>query len=80
MLLWHLLREQHPTLRYEDTPDFRRKQLKVEFSRGELKVMRDQIAEKVGDAAERQVALDLLDKEIATARDSLSDPDESGKA
>lgn len=80
VLLWHLMREQHPTLRYEDTPDFRRKQLKVEFSRGELKLMRDQIAAKVGDVAERQVALDLIDAEIATARDSLSDPDESGKA
>jgi len=80
VLLWHLMREVHPSLRFEDTPDFRRKQLKVEFSRGELKVMRDQVADKVGNAAERQVALDLLDAEILTARDSLADPDESGKA
>ncbi len=80
VLLWHLIRETHPTLRYEDTPDFRRKQLKVELSRGELMVMRDQVEAKVGDLAERQAVLDVLDAEILTARDSLSDPEESGKA
>lgn len=77
VLLWHLLRSEHPTLRYEDTPDFRRKQFKVEFSRGEYKLMRDQVLQ-APDSVERDQALAVLDREIEQARDSLAD--ESGKA
>lgn len=80
VLLWHLMREEHPSLRYEDTPDFRRKQMKVEFSRGEYKVMYDQVMEKAGDTAEREAALAMLEEEMRTARVSLSDREESGKA
>ena len=37
VLLWHLLRQEHRNLRFEDTPDFRMRQMKVEMSSAELR-------------------------------------------
>jgi len=37
VLLWHLLRQTHKTLRFDDVPDFRLRQLKVEMSSAELR-------------------------------------------
>lgn len=37
VLLWHLMRRDHPNLRFEDTPDFRMRQVKVEMSVKELR-------------------------------------------
>lgn len=36
VLLWHLLGLEHPTLKFEDTPQIRMRQLKVEMSSREL--------------------------------------------
>lgn len=79
LLLWHLMRREHPGLRYEDTPDFRRRQIVAEFSRGELKTFRKRTLEQP-ETAERNQAVEALDALIATARDSIVDPPESGKA
>jgi len=78
VLLWYLTTLTHKGLRFEDTPKFRRSQLKAEFSRGEYKVFLDRAMEQPA-SAERDVAVELIQRELATARDSLSD-DESGKA
>jgi hypothetical protein len=37
VLLWHLLRQDHKGLRFDDVPDFRLRQLKVEMSSPELR-------------------------------------------
>ena len=78
VLLWYLLRQEHPVLRYEDTPNIRRKQLKVEWSKGEYKLMLERAMEQP-ESSDRDQGIELLRREIATARDSLAD-DESGKA
>lgn len=78
ILLWHLTRIDHPRLRFEDTPDFRRKQLQCEFSRGELVEIRERVAKSGKDPRAVQEALDMLDAEIANARDSLDE--DAGKA
>jgi hypothetical protein len=44
VLLWHLLCREHPKLKFEDTPDFRMRQLKVEMSSAELKDVYDQMS------------------------------------
>jgi len=68
VLLWHLTRLQHHTLRYEDTPDFYSSELTVEFSRAELQGMRAtaETSKALADG-ERAQALAALDDEIAKA-------------
>ncbi len=43
ILLWHHLRQTHPTMRLEDVPAYRRKQLVVEYDVDELLLIRDRI-------------------------------------
>lgn len=68
VLLWHLIRRTHHTLRFEDTPDFYTGELVVEANRVELEEMREQV-EKSSAVPEDQKALMLaaLDDEIARA-------------
>jgi hypothetical protein len=44
VLLWHLLHLDHPKLRFEDTPDFRVRQVVVEMSSAELMEVYQQMA------------------------------------
>lgn len=44
VLLWHLLKQDHPHLKFPDTPDFRMRQMTVEMSSAELKAVYDQMA------------------------------------
>jgi hypothetical protein len=44
VLVWHLLRQDHPKLKFDDTPDFRMRQVKVEMSSTELKAIYDQMS------------------------------------
>jgi len=44
VLLWHLLKQDHPRLRFEDTPDFRMRQMTVEMSSEELRAVYEQIS------------------------------------
>lgn len=43
VLLWHLMRRQHPSMRYEDTPDFMMSELVLEYDAAELQRMLDNI-------------------------------------
>lgn len=71
-LLWVMLKREHPTLKYEDV-DFAWDELKLEYSKQEYQLMRDQIIEN-GNADPEQI--DQLNREIATAIDE----DTEGKA
>jgi hypothetical protein len=82
VLLWHLLRRDHPTVRFEDTPDFYIGELLVEQSYAELLALR----EKVGKASlpdnERDTVLAAIDVEMTEAmeREGLVDEVAEGKA
>lgn len=69
VLLWVLLRRQHPTLRFEDL-SFRQSQCVLEFDRTELESMRSEI-EKSPDrpGVDRALILDVLAREIEKAPD-----------
>lgn len=75
VLLYLYLKREHPTTRYEDV-DFAWDELTLEYTKGELRQIRDQVAEHLnGDQA--AAALAQLDEEIANA---YEDPDDEGKA
>ena len=72
VLLWHLLKTEmkeqghHIKLRYEDVPDFRMRQMKVEMGSAELKRLYDQISrtkmsDDVREAFESAYQRDLQD-------------------
>ncbi|GLZ36211.1 hypothetical protein Lesp02_83980 [Lentzea sp. NBRC 105346] len=63
-LLWHLMRTEHPTVLYIDTPDFRIGELECEFDKSELAAMRDKLAQ---DKSVDPAVLAHLDAEIETA-------------
>lgn len=68
VLLWHLIRLTHHTLRFEDTPDFYAGELVVEFSREELLDMRSAVEANKGlDEDSRKVMLAAIDDEIEKA-------------
>lgn len=67
VLLWHLIRQTHHTLRYEDTPDFMMRELLVEQSVAEVAEMRDRVLKaKMSDELREQV-LTGLDLQLADA-------------
>jgi len=77
VLLWHLLRREHHTLRYEDTPDFYVGELVVEFSTGEIAMMRDRIMKANIPDDERDQMLTALDIQMT---DAIALESEMGKA
>lgn len=81
VLLWHLLRREHHTLRYEDVPDFLMAELRVERSRAELLKMREQV-ERSGKIEPQDKAdmLKGLDMEIEQAPTLDSDEDADPEA
>lgn len=68
-LLWVMLKRQHPTTKYEDV-DFAWDELRLEYSKQEYELMRDQLIEN-GNADPEQI--DQLNREIATAIDEESE-------
>lgn len=88
VLLWHLMTQQHPTMRMEDMPDFAAGELVVEYTAGELRALRANVEKSKALSAEDKVdVLAALDGEIEAAalRDGENaedaDPDETpGKA
>jgi hypothetical protein len=84
VLLWHLLRREHPGLKYEDTPDFYMDEVLVEHSVTELVELRDRMAKATLDEETRGQIQTALDLEIteAMAREGLVDEAEAveGKA
>jgi hypothetical protein len=67
VLLWHLLRRDHHTLRIEDVPDFAVGELRVEWSVNEIRVMRDRISKAKLDESEREQMLMALDVQMVDA-------------
>lgn len=65
VLLWHLQRREHPTLRYEDTPVFKMGELSAEFSVDELLLIREQVLSSELSEEEKDGVLAGLDAEIA---------------
>jgi hypothetical protein len=68
-LLWVMLKRAHPTLKFEDV-DFAWDELKLEYSKQEYELMRDQLIE-AGTARPEQI--DAINREIATAIDEESE-------
>ena len=72
VLLWHLLRRDHPKLRFEDTPDFYVDELVVEYDVVELRDLLarldDPKAPVKGEAAEQLRELLTAEIEAAAAR------------
>ena len=66
-LLFLFLRREHPRIRWDDV-DFGWDELTLEYSRQELRQMREQVAERM-TGTDRDAALEKLDEEIATAYD-----------
>lgn len=79
VLLWHLMRRQHHTLRYEDTPDFRAGELKVDYSVAELEEMRSNAA-KVPDVAQREKILTQIEVAMSDALEREAAVEPPGKA
>lgn len=67
VLLWHLLRLEHHTLRYEDVPDFYTGELLVEHSAAELAVLKDRLMKASLPEDEREQMVVALDVEITEA-------------
>jgi hypothetical protein len=77
-LLWHLLRQDHPGLRFEDLQRYRKGELVVEFDVAELQVMRQNFLDSPRlTEDERHDLVADVDKEIAKAREKFGEP---GKA
>ncbi len=67
VLLWHLMRRDHHTLRFEDVPDFYTGELLVEHSADELTALKDRLMKANLPDEEREQILVGLDIEITEA-------------
>lgn len=65
VLLWHLMREIHPSLLFEDVPRFAREELEVQFELPELAELRAQTLKAALPQANKDAALAYIDGEIA---------------
>lgn len=65
VLLWHLIRREHPGLRWEDTPDYCADELLVELSVQELSEWRDTVLKLAGSEEDREQMLAVIDGQIA---------------
>lgn len=70
VLLWHLMSMPHPTMKFEDTPDFYAGELEIQHSAAELVEMRERIV-KAGMADDAQAAqiLMAIDLELEETRE-----------
>jgi hypothetical protein len=76
VLLWHLQRQVHHTLRLEDVPDFKMGAVKVEHSVDELILIRDRVAKSSLSEEDKEGLLAAFDVEIS---DAMAEA-EAGKA
>jgi hypothetical protein len=74
VLLWHLLSREHPTLRYEDVPDFYAGELLVQHSVAELAEIRARVEKSSLPDDKREIVLAAFDREMteAMAREDAS--------
>jgi len=54
VLLWHMMRQVHPSLKYRDVPDFRIRQLTVQMGVAELKKLWERLAKMRLDDDKRE--------------------------
>ncbi|GIH29096.1 hypothetical protein Aph01nite_74060 [Acrocarpospora phusangensis] len=82
VLLWHLLKREHLSLRWEDTPDFLAGEVLVEHSVAELQAIRDRVAKANLPDDQREQIFTALDAEItdAMAKAEARDEEPEGKA
>lgn len=80
ILLWHLMRGDHPVLRLEDVPDFYAGELVVEHEADELREMLASAEQNAAamPADQRDLALGMLRAQLAAAE--AAEPESSGKA
>jgi hypothetical protein len=67
VLLWLLLRRDHPKIRFDDTPDFRLRQVKVEMSSSELYKLKGQVDRTKMDPDTREQLDAAFERDIADA-------------
>lgn len=80
VLLWHLMRRDHPVLRFEDVPDIYTDELLVEHSVEELRVVRERVEKSGLSEADREMALGVIDGQIADAEAREAEAGGEGKA
>jgi len=61
VLLWHLMRRDHPLVKFTDTPDFYTDELEVEMSSAELAELHDDIERSPAPADQKVTALAVFD-------------------
>jgi hypothetical protein len=69
VLLWHLMSMPHPTMRYEDTPDFYAGELEIQHSVAELTEYRDRVVKAGLPEVQTAQLLAVMDAELAEARE-----------
>jgi hypothetical protein len=81
ILLWALIRRQHPKLRLADLPDFYSDELTVEYSTRELDDMRERIAKATMPDSQREAALVAIELEMSKAmeREGVAEVGDVGK-
>ncbi|GGS87673.1 hypothetical protein GCM10010156_52740 [Planobispora rosea] len=80
VLLWHLLRLDHPALKFEDVPDFYAGELVVEHSVAELTEIRGRVTKAPLPAAQREQVLAAIDTALGEAREREQTTEPEGKA
>lgn len=80
VLLWHLLRRDHHTLRYEDTPDFFVDEVTVHYTAAELTAVRSRLMKADLPEAELAGLIAAINVELSDMADDLDPEIEPGKA
>lgn len=80
VLLWHLMRREHPRMQLRDVPDFYTDEVEVELDVAELERTRRQLVDAPGlSDGDRAQMLDVIDAQLATlAERKAAEPE--GKA
>jgi hypothetical protein len=73
VLLWHLMRQDHPRMPFKSTPDFFVDEIEIELGEKELEKLRGQIAKAPQlTEFERTTMLDALEAQLAEVREKAS--------
>ena len=83
VLLWHLMNLEHPTFRWEDTPDFAFGELELDYAISDLQRLRREVDESAMDDETKEDTLKRLDLEIANRLGKDTEeltPEDMGKA
>lgn len=67
VLLWHLIRRDHPLVKFADTPDFYADELEVEMSSVELAELRDDIERGPAPQDQKETAIAVFESMMQKA-------------